>query len=292
MALHGSRLAANTQLSAQPHDGGHPGRSGTLLRVRNLGVEFRDPVTRRPSRAVGDVSFDVGRAKMVSLIGPSGCGKSTVISAIAGLIKYSHGEITGSSQTDGKPYQAIVFQRAALLPWRTALDNVAFPLTLRGMRREAARDRASAILDMVGLQRFHHHHPHQLSGGMQQRVNLARALVLEPTLLLLDEPFAALDALTRERLQEELLGIMSRTGLAGIFVTHQIDEAVLMGDSVVVMSHGPASTVRAVIDIDLPRPRPAVIRTDAQFLKLVGDVGKIVRNEVTASSEPTENAAE
>lgn len=291
MALQGSRQIANSQSSVHAN-GGEYAHGDLLLKVRNLGVDFRDPVTQRPSRAVGDVSFDVGNSKMVSLIGPSGCGKSTVISAIAGLIQYSRGEITGSYRSDSKPYQAIVFQKAALLPWRNALDNVAFPLTLRGIRRELARDRARAVLNMVGLQKFQYHHPHQLSGGMQQRVNLARALVLEPTLLLLDEPFAALDALTRERLQEELLGITDRTGLAGIFVTHQIDEAVLMGDSVVVMSHGPASTVRAVIDVDVSRPRPANIRTDTRFLQIVANVGEIVRNEVAAGNEATETAAE
>jgi NitT/TauT family transport system ATP-binding protein len=250
--------------------------------VENVGVDYRHPSTRLPFCAVRDASFTVGKREMVSVVGPSGCGKSTLLSAVAGLVPYSRGRIVvDDKQVEGPGAgQAIVFQKAALLPWRTALDNVAFPLILKGMKRRSARVQAGSVLSQVGLADFLHYHPHQLSGGMQQRVNLARALVTEPELLLLDEPFAAVDSQMRELLQEWLLSLLAESELTGVFVTHQIDEAVLMGDRIVVLSRGPGSTIKAVIDVPLPRPRDIRMRNSKQFLDIVSAVWEAVREEI------------
>jgi NitT/TauT family transport system ATP-binding protein len=254
--------------------------------VRKLRVEYMHPVSGQPFCAVGDVSFDLYSGEIISVVGPSGCGKSTLLSAIAGLRKPQGGEIWFARSKSGTAVRrAVVFQKAALLPWRTAIQNVAYPLNLAGLKRKAALGRAAAALDRVGLANFHDHHPHQLSGGMQQRVNLARALVTEPDLLLLDEPFAAVDAQMREILQEELLGLLRSTTMTGIFVTHQIDESVLMGDQVVVLSSGPASTVKTTVPVPLPRPRSVNVRDDPQFRDTVRHVWTAVKEEIMADLE-------
>ncbi len=254
------------------------------LSVRNLRIDYRHPVSGQPFCAVRDVSFEVPQRGIVSVIGPSGCGKSTLLGSVAGLVPYTGGSVSVAGKQVRKPGKdrAVVFQKAALLPWRTALDNVAYPLVLRGVKRAEARDRAARVLERVGLAAFSEHYPDHLSGGMQQRVNVARALVVEPELLLLDEPFAAVDAQMREILQDEVLGLLESGSFSGVFVTHQIDEAVLVGDTVVILSRGPGSTVRAVIDIPLERPRGARMRRSPEFLALVDKVWEIVRGEVMA----------
>jgi NitT/TauT family transport system ATP-binding protein len=263
-----------------------PAVSPTLkLAVRNLRVDYVHPITRLPFCAVGDVSFDVHAGQIVSIVGPSGCGKSTLLSTIAGLRKAQEGTIWFARSGSGVERRAVVFQKAALLPWRTAVQNVAYPLLLAGVKRKPARERAAAALDRVGLANFLDHHPHQLSGGMQQRVNLARALVTEPELLLLDEPFAAVDAQMREILQEELLGLLRSTSMTGIFVTHQIDEAVLMGDQVIVLSSGPASTVKTTVQVPLPQPRSVNVRDEPQFRDIVREVWTAVKEEIMADLE-------
>lgn len=259
-----------------------PAGSDIVLEVSRVEVRYRHPVTGDPFCAVRDVSFKVAKGEMLAVVGPSGCGKSTLLSAIAGLVPYSTGRIAVNGvETKGPGAgRAIVFQKAALLPWRSALDNVAYPLTLRRIERGIARGRAQAALLQVGLKGFERYYPHQLSGGMQQRVNLARALVTDPELLLLDEPFAAVDAQMRELLQGGLLTLLDTTSVTGVFVTHQIDEAVLMGDRVVVLSGGPASVVRDVIDVPLGRPRDIECRRDGVFVETVATVWDIVRNEI------------
>ncbi|MER7002802.1 ABC transporter ATP-binding protein [Dactylosporangium sp. NPDC000555] len=207
--------------------------------------------------AVASATFDIHRSEMVCIVGPSGCGKTTVLNAIAGLMPYRSGLL----EVDGRPVKgtgrdrAVVFQKAALLPWITVEDNVAYGLRSYGVKKGPARERAAEMLEMVGLQDFAKSYPYQLSGGMQQRVNLARALAADPNILLFDEPFASVDAQTRETLQSELLRIWTGSHKAGLFITHQIDEAVLLGNRVVVSSRGPASTISATIDIDIPWPR-------------------------------------
>jgi NitT/TauT family transport system ATP-binding protein len=257
------------------------GGSGRLV-VDNIRIEYRHPVTRLPFCAVEEASLSVSSGEIVSIVGPSGCGKSTLLGAIGGLVPFTQGSIT----MDGQPVstagtdRAVVFQKPALLPWRTALNNVAYPLRLQGVKRSVAAKRARAALDRVGLGGFADHYPDQLSGGMQQRVNLARALVVEPELLLLDEPFASVDAQMRQILQDEILSLLDQRSLSAVFVTHQIDEAVLVGDTIVVMSRGPGSRIRAVVDVPLSRPRSPEVRRSAEFQALVDQVWGIVREEI------------
>jgi NitT/TauT family transport system ATP-binding protein len=261
-----------------------------LDRVR---IDYTSPVTHQPFCAVQEVSFTVPKGRLVSVIGPSGCGKSTLLGAIAGLVPYTGGAVAVDGEKVSKPGRdrAVVFQKSALLPWRTAEDNVAYPLVLGGMKRKEAREKAREVLTRVGLGDFARHYPDHLSGGMQQRVNVARALAVEPELLLLDEPFAAVDAQMREILQDEVLGLLENSAFSGVFITHQIDEAVLVGDSVVILSRGPGSTVREIVDVPLDRPRDPKVRRSKEFLELVDHVWGIVKGEIEASlgvpGEPT-----
>jgi NitT/TauT family transport system ATP-binding protein len=276
--------AASSEGPATAPAAGGPTGEAPKLAVRDLRIDYRHPVTGQPFCAVRDVSFEVPRRGIVSVIGPSGCGKSTLLGAVAGLVPYTGGSVLVGGRQVRQPGRdrAVVFQKASLLPWRTALDNVAYPLVLRGVKRAEARERAARVLERVGLGAFGDHYPDTLSGGMQQRVNVARALVVEPELLLLDEPFAAVDAQMREILQDEVLGLLESGSFSGVFVTHQIDEAVLVGDTVVILSRGPGSTVRAVIDVPLERPRGSRVRRSPEFLALVDQVWEIVRGEVMA----------
>jgi NitT/TauT family transport system ATP-binding protein len=268
-----------------------PALPAPKLAIDHVRIDYRSPVTHQPFCAVDDVSFTVPKGRLVSVIGPSGCGKSTLLGAIAGLVPYTGGQVTVDGEKVTKPGKdrAVVFQKSALLPWRTAEDNVAYPLVLGGMKKQEARAKARDVLSRVGLADFARHYPDHLSGGMQQRVNVARALAVEPELLLLDEPFAAVDAQMREILQEEVLGLLESSAFSGVFVTHQIDEAVLVGDSVVILSRGPGSTVREIVDVPLARPRGQQVRRSPEFLELVDHVWGIVKGEIEAGyGVPTE----
>ncbi|MEV7623180.1 ABC transporter ATP-binding protein [Actinoplanes sp. NPDC089786] len=218
--------------------------------------------------ALSDVDLVVGDGEFVSLIGPSGCGKSTLLRLIADLIPATSGSISVAGDTAAaarrKQEYGIAFQQAGLFEWRTVARNVELPLELRGMSRSARRDRAREMLDLVGLGDFAGHYPAQLSGGMQQRVAIARALAVSPPLLLMDEPFGALDEMTRERLQTELLSICAATGAAVVFVTHSISEAVFLSRKVVVMSPRPGR-ITASIDVTLPARDEAVRQSSAYF---------------------------
>ena len=212
-----------------------------------------------------DVSFDVPSGRVTTVVGPNGSGKSTLLRLICGLLAPDSGGVTvdGAPVADGDPRIGLVFQEPRLLPWRTVVDNVAFPLQLAGMDRRERRERARRHLDLVGVAGFADAYPHQLSGGMRQRTAIARALARDPSVLLLDEPFSALDALTRERFDTELLDLWQRTGTTVIAVTHSIPEAVFLADEVVVLSSRPGRVV-ARVAIDLPRPRdPSVHETVA-----------------------------
>lgn len=224
--------------------------------------------------AVRSVSVEVPAGKMLCVIGPSGCGKTTLLHAIAGLIPYAAGEIAISGRRISGPGKdrAVVFQQPALLPWKTVLANVAFGLKLYGEPKQSAQAQAKTMIDLVGLASFEERFPYQLSGGMQQRANLARALAANPEILLFDEPFAALDAQQRDLLQTELLRIWQSTTKTGIFITHQIDEAVLLGDQVLILSKGPGSVVSKLIDIDLPRPRDVTTRLNPKFEQHVQEI--------------------
>ncbi|MPZ88612.1 MAG: ATP-binding cassette domain-containing protein [Nitriliruptorales bacterium] len=256
------------------------GRSGApKLSIADLAIDYRIKRTGETLRAVGDVSFDVFAEEFVCIVGPSGCGKSTLLNAIAGLVPYSDGRIALNGQPIAGPGsdRAVVFQAAALLPWRTALDNVAYGIELRGLNKREARQRATRMMELVGLEGSEQRYPHELSGGMQQRVNVARALVADPDLLLLDEPFAALDAQTRENLQDELLRIWERARKTSLFVTHQLDEAVLLADRVVVLSKGPVSTVSGIVPIGFPRPRDRTLRRGSAFIDAIAEIERIMQ---------------
>jgi NitT/TauT family transport system ATP-binding protein len=204
--------------------------------------------------ALSRVSFTVRDGEIAALIGPSGCGKTTALRIAMGLERATSGRVT----VDGREVigcghdRGMVFQHAELLPWLTALQNVMFGLDMKGLRGQALSATADKYLDLVGLAASKHRRPHQLSGGMQQRVGIARALAIDPKVLLMDEPFGALDAQTRETLQEELLQIHTRTGKTILFVTHDLDEAVLIADRIVVMREG---RIQEIVPVPLPRPR-------------------------------------
>ena len=206
--------------------------------------------------ALRGIDLEVADGEFVAVLGRSGCGKSTLLRMIAGLLPVSSGEITvaGTPVTRPRPDIAMLFQRPALLPWRSVLDNVLLPAEIFGWSRAKHRERARQLLDMAGLAGFEKRLPHELSGGMQQRVSLCRSLLGEPRVMLMDEPFSALDALTREELSGELQQVHMETGATVVFVTHSIDEAVLLADRVVVLSPRPGR-IREIVEVAVPRPR-------------------------------------
>jgi NitT/TauT family transport system ATP-binding protein len=221
--------------------------------------------------AVRDVSFDVLRGQVVSLVGPSGCGKSTVLKMIAGLIPFDSGEIevADAPAAAGRRDCGIMLQSPVLLPWRTVLENVMLPAQIMGLDKAEARARAESLFELVGLQGFEHSRVWELSGGMQQRASLARLLVFEPEILLMDEPFSALDEFTRERLDSELARLQTRLHRTIVYVTHNIPEAVMLSDTVVVMTPRPGQVVaRTPIELPRPRTREVMAAPEAQALIL------------------------
>jgi len=233
--------------------------------------------------AIDRINLSVDRGELICLLGPSGCGKTTFLNAVAGFLPISSGTLTLKGKPIGRPGpdRAMVFQQPGLLPWRDVLHNVTYGLEMSGRipRRKAAA-RATALLELVGLADFAKSFPHQLSGGMQQRVNLARALAVEPELLLLDEPFASVDAQTRETLQVELLAICKQADVTALFVTHDISEAVFLADRVCVFSRRPGRIVREV-RVRLPEPRDEA-RLRPEFLAYVRDLAGALRSGTMA----------
>lgn len=225
-----------------------------LLRCESLGVRFAS--SRGSVTALADCTFDVRQGEFVCLVGPSGCGKSTVLNLAMGLMRPSTGRVRlGDKTIDGPdPRLGLVPQQDNLFPWRTLQRNVEFGLEVRKVPREEYRRRAQELIDQVGLTGFEQAYPDELSGGMRQRANIARTLAVDPEILLMDEPFGALDALTRAELQGMLQELCARLGKTVIFVTHDLTEAIVLGDRVVVMSERPGR-VQSIIDVDLPRPR-------------------------------------
>lgn len=252
----------------------------SLLELHGVSRTFRSP-SGGTVEALRNINLDVGEGEFVSLVGASGSGKSTLLRIIDGLLKPSAGEVTVAGRTVTGPGRdrAFVFQSDNLLPWRTVIDNVAYGLHLAGTPRKVAAATAQELIDITGLKGFERYYPHQISGGMRQRANVARALAVDPQILLLDEPFAALDAQTREVMQLELLRIWGERRKTVIFVTHQIDEAVYLSDRVVVLSARPG-TVKEVIDIDLPRPRQLAIKRTKEFIELTDRIWKLIEDEV------------
>ena len=216
--------------------------------------------------ALDRISFQVDEGEFVAVVGPSGCGKSTLLRILAGTLPKSGGEILlrGESVTGPRRDIGFVFQAPVLLPWRTIIDNVMVPAQVQKRDLVAHRERANGLLELVGLKGFENNHPFELSGGMQQRVGIARALVCDPQLLLMDEPFGALDAMTREHMNEQLLHIWRESKKTIIFVTHSIPEAVLLADRIIVLSLRPGQIAR-IIEVDLPRPRRIEMVSTPQF---------------------------
>jgi NitT/TauT family transport system ATP-binding protein len=242
-----------------------------ILIAEGLSVTY--PNSNGGLRALEEVSFDVAPQEFVCLVGPSGCGKSTLLRTLGGLQRPSAGRVIFEGEPLTAPRRRIgfVFQKATLMPWRTVLENVLLPLELAGAERGEARERAERLIELVGLDGFEHSRPRDLSGGMEQRVAIARALIHEPDMLLLDEPFGALDALTRERMGAELLRIWEARKKPVVMVTHSIPEAVFLADRVLVMSQRPGR-VRATVRVDLPRPRAPEMVYEEAFGELAAKV--------------------
>ena len=230
--------------------------------------------------ALQDIDLAIEPGEFISLIGPSGCGKSTLLRVVGDLIQPSSGvvEVNGKSAHQARVDRdyGIVFQDSVLFEWRTVAKNIGLPLELAGWSRERRRDRVQEMLELVELTGFESHHPWQLSGGMQQRVSIARALSFDPDLLLMDEPFGALDEMTRERLNLELLRIWQASGSTVIFVTHSISEAVFLSTRVVVMSPRPGR-ITGIVDVDLPQPRTERTREEPRFAELIREVRRTLR---------------
>lgn len=256
----------------------------TALETQNVSVEYVTSRTGRQVDALRGISLHLRAGRFLAVVGPSGCGKTTLLKVIAGLVRPSGGVVLvgGSPVTGPGRDRAMVFQSAALLPWRTVLGNVAYGLELQGASPDRRRTMAQSFINLVGLDGFEESYPRELSGGMQQRANLARALAVEPQILLLDEPLASLDALTREQMQNELQRIWLQTGHSAILVTHDIREAVYLADDIAVMSSRPGR-ITTIVPVDLPRPRtPAMIR-EARFHALEARVWEFLQDASDAT---------
>jgi NitT/TauT family transport system ATP-binding protein len=247
--------------------------------VRLQGVTKSFP--RGRITALQDIDLELAPREFVSLIGPSGCGKSTLLRVIGDLIEPTAGSVSVNGKSARQARQdgdyGIVFQDAVLFDWRTVAKNIGLPLEMLGWSRQRRRERVAQMLELVELVGFADHHPWQLSGGMQQRVAIARALSFEPSLLLMDEPFGALDEMTRERLNLELLSIWEQTGSSVMFVTHSISEAVFLSGRVIVMSPRPGR-IAGTVEIELPYPRTVETREAPRFFELVTEVRELLRS--------------
>ena len=251
------------------HPPASSGASRGFVHIENIGMTFG---TRKgPFVALRDIGLAVGHGEFVALIGHSGCGKSTLLNLVAGLLTPSEGLLlcAGREIAGPGPDRGVVFQNHSLLPWLTCFDNVHLAVERVFGASESKADlkrRTHDALGLVGLTHAEHKLPHEISGGMKQRVGIARALAMQPKVLLLDEPFGALDALTRARLQDELVKIVAATGSTVLMVTHDVDEAVLLSDRIVMMTNGPAATIGGIVKVDLPRPRDRIeLANNAQY---------------------------
>jgi NitT/TauT family transport system ATP-binding protein len=266
--------------------------TATAIRLANVTKKFATP-SGRMYTALHDLDLEIGAGEFCAVVGPTGCGKSTTLTLISGLERPSEGQVL----VGGEPVTGIdskigfVFQNDAVLPWKTVLGNVSAGPRWRGGEKRAVQDRARDWLRRVGLTGFENHYPHQLSGGMRKRVALAQSLINEPGILLMDEPFSALDVQTRSIMSDELLALWQLTRPTVVFVTHDLEEAIALADKVVVLTAGPA-TVKAVYDIDLPRPRATQeIRFDARFVELYQQIWTSLRDEVQLAYARTTKAA-
>jgi len=268
-----------------------PARHHPALALERITVTFVSEGTARYT-AIRDATLVVRPGEFVSVVGPTGCGKSTLLNVAAGLLAPSQGEV----RVSGEPLAGLnrkagyLFQTEALLPWRTALDNVTAGLEFRGTEVGEARRRAEDWLQRVGLRGHGHRYPHQLSGGMRKRVALAQTLILDPQIILMDEPFSALDIQTRQLMENELLELWSADRKSVVFITHDLEEAISLSDRVVVLSAGPESHPIGEFDIDLPRPRDvAEIRMTPRFIELHTRIWQTMKDEVLKGYEQQKN---
>jgi NitT/TauT family transport system ATP-binding protein len=251
------------------------------ISVCNLSKSF--PSRSAAITAIDNVSLDISSGTFCVIVGPSGCGKTTLLRIAAGLESKTSGEISIVRENLGKPLNSMVFQGDSIFPWMSVWDNAAYGLKMRGVAAGEIREVVSHYLDRTGLLRFKEYFPHQLSGGMRQRVSIARAFANDPEVLLMDEPFSALDEQNKLLLQEELLRIWEEHKKTVLFITHSVDEAVTLGDKIVVMTAGPGR-IKAVVDINLPRPRNILeLRRDPEFGELVFQIWGHLRAEVDAA---------
>ena len=251
------------------------------LEARNVRLAFYNERMKRRLSVLDGIDLDVAEGELVAIVGPSGCGKTSFLNAVDGLVKIDAGEIRvgGAPVSAPGPDRAMVFQQDSLFPWYTVLRNVTYGLELQGRTKKSEmRERALTLIDLVGLTGFADHYPHELSGGMRQRVNIARALAPDPELLLLDEPFAALDAQTREFMQVELLKILARAGKTALFITHQIDEAIFLANRIAVFSARPAK-VKEIVSVDLPGARMLETKLQPRFRELQDHIWRLIQQE-------------
>ena len=269
---HLDTVPAASPAATQARAGAQP-----AVECRNLGVRFF--TDRRSVTALSGIDLDIARGEFLTLLGPSGCGKSTLLRAVADLIQPSTGEIKvlGNSAAAARLQRAIgfVFQDAALLPWRTALQNVQLPLEVADGAKHKGKATPAELLELVGLKGWEHSFPHELSGGMRQRVSIARALVSDPQILLMDEPFGALDEITRDRLNEELRRVWRETGKTVLFVTHSIYEAAYLGQRVLMLAANPGR-VREIVPVTLPEDRTLAVRDTVEFLELTAYLRRVL----------------
>ena len=248
-----------------------PANRDPQITLHNVTKRFRRG--NKETLALSNVNLEVGRGELLAIVGPSGCGKSTLLRLVAGLLGASDGDIRVDGELVGKPRTdvGIVFQKATLVDWRTSFGNVMLQAELRGLDTPAYRDRASALLNVLGLKDFHDCYPYELSGGMQQRASIARALLHKPRTLLMDEPFGALDALTREQLRLDVEALWMANRMTVMLITHSVDEAVALADRVIVMSPRPGR-VEKVFEVPMPRPRGLHVRKSPAFIELVDEI--------------------
>lgn len=250
------------------------------VEVRGLSKIFSEPGAAKRTLALSDVSLTIGEHEIVCLLGPSGCGKSTVLRVVAGFEEASSGAVLvdGRQVTRPGPDRGVVFQEQALFPWLSIYQNIVYGPKIRGMPREAYEKLADQYIGIVGLRGFERHYPHELSGGMKQRVAIARVLMNKPEVLLMDEPFGALDAQTRSTMQEWLLTLWQATPKAALFITHDVDEAIFLADRVYVMTARPGA-IKLERAIDLPRPRTFEVLTSPRFMELKREILGSIRME-------------
>jgi len=272
-------------IAVQPGQPAVPSADRAAIQIDGVGVAFATP-SRAIHTVLRDITLTVPEGKFVAIVGPSGCGKSTLLNIAAGLLAPSVGRVGvfGEALSGVNAHAAYLFQQDALLPWRSVLDNVMLGLIFRGVPRGEAQAQARGWIGRVGLGGFEDRFPHQLSGGMRKRVAIAQSWIVDPRILLMDEPFGALDVQTRQNMETELLDLWQESRKSVLFITHDLEEAIALADQVVVMSAGPSARIKGVYDVDLPRPRDvAEIRLTPGFSSLYRNIWADLRDEVKRS---------